>query len=133
MIHKILSISAGFTSLGSLYCTVLDLIELLLSFNKPEELVIVIAVVLWVPVIRFAVFLYLRFGTKFSAIFLNRHGKTVLRSVFWFCVVVTILNLVSKFSHYHELDKIIKLSVVYVLLLIFDYFETEKVIKKIQF
>lgn len=131
MIRKILTLSTKAKGLAGLAINLYDLGEFLYKTWSPVELLLIILIAIWVPLMKLAIFLYNTFGIRLPFGLPVKHSKVVLLTVYWFGVLAVILNIAHKCVVEADHDKLTVLVPVYLFFIIMDFVETKEVIEKI--
>lgn len=130
--HKTFTILSKAKSCVSMCISFYDLAELFRHVWSATELIIVITVAAWIPILKFSVFLFNNFGIQIPFGIPERHSKIILWTLYWITVVASIFNYISKYLQDSDPSKMIAWGILYLFILIADYVETKETIHKIE-
>lgn len=109
-----------------------ELTELLINVWTNRELLLILLVALWIPVLKFALFIYASFSIKIKYLFPKKHCKQVLIALYLIACIGAALNLVEKIAHHYQIRSVVVLLIVYAFILYMDLLETKEVLKKLR-
>lgn len=133
MILKNLSQLGKFKSCATITFSFYDLFEFLHKPWQGHELILVFVLLLWFLLIKIPVFILMNFNKKLPLIFNEERTKFALWLMYFYLASISIIHLL--FSVYNEgnLELFLGKSVIVIVILIWDWKETNEAIKKIVF
>jgi hypothetical protein len=96
-----------------------------------EELIVVIAAAIWIPVIKLSAYLYHHFGARLPLGISPKRISLLLRWLYWITAAASACNFLCK--HWHEglTVQTFVVGLLYLFLLVADYIENEEVVSKV--
>jgi hypothetical protein len=131
MIQKIITLIVKSNSCVSLLLNLYDTAVFLYQVWSPIELVLIILIGLWIPVIRFSTFLHNTFGTRLPVWLTPKRSKWILLTTYWFGISAVVSDVIAKWIGGYDPLKLFALIAVYLFFAIIDFVETRHMINKL--
>ncbi len=128
---KLYALMRIFQGVANLSFNLYDYFHFLAQIKDYQELITGLVVAVPLIVLKTRVFLIHHFNLKIGIGIPQEHCKLILRTLFWFTVVVSVVNLASKCVGSNSLPEIIAHIAIYVVALILEYAEIEAVIEEL--